>query len=94
MVNVGVAYTNQAKQFWLKIELPDDSTVIDAIQESGVLDLFPEIDLDNQKIGIYGKIAKTDARLKEGDRVEIYRPITADPKTVKRRDNDDDDDDD
>ena len=86
MVNVGVAYTTQTKQVWLKVELPDGSTVIDAIEESGVLDMFPEIDLQNQKIGIYGKMTKAGEKLKEGDRVEIYRPITADPKTVKRRD--------
>ncbi len=86
MVNVGVAYTNKDKQVWLKIDVPDGSTVIDAIEESGVLDMFPEIDLENQKIGIYGKMTKPDTKLKEGDRVEIYRPITADPKTVKRRD--------
>lgn len=86
MVNVGVAYSTLAKQVWLKIDLPDGSTVIDAIEESGVLDMFPEIDLENQKIGIYGKMTKPDVKLKEGDRVEIYRAITADPKTVKRRD--------
>ena len=88
MVNVGVAYSNQSKQIWLKLDLPDGSTVIDAIEESGVLDMFPEIDLENQKIGIYGKMTKPDVKLKEGDRVEIYRAITADPKTVKRRDQD------
>ncbi len=88
MVNVGVAYSNQSKQVWLKLDLPDGSTVIDAIEESGVLDMFPEIDLENQKIGIYGKMTKPDVKLKEGDRVEIYRAITADPKTVKRRDED------
>lgn len=89
MVNVGVAYSTPAKQVWLKIEVPDGSTVIDAIEESGVLDIFPEIDLNSQKIGIYGKTTKPDVKLKEGDRVEIYRAITADPKTVKRRDQED-----
>jgi len=88
MVNVGVAYTNADKQVWLKVELTEGCTVIDAIEESGILDLFPEIDLEQQKIGIYGKMTKPDTKLKEGDRVEIYRPITADPKTVKRRDQD------
>jgi len=88
MVNIGVAYSNQSRQVWLKLDLPDGSTVIDAIEESGVLDMFPEIDLENQKIGIYGKMTKPDVQLKEGDRIEIYRAITADPKTVKRRDDD------
>lgn len=88
MVNIGVAYSNQSKQVWVKLDLPDGSTVIDAIEESGVLDMFPDINLENQKIGIYGKMTKPDVQLKEGDRVEIYRAITADPKTVKRRDDD------
>ena len=49
---------------------------------------FPEIDLDHQKIGVFGKLTRLDAVLEEGTRVEIYRPITADPETVERRDRD------
>lgn len=93
-MKVSVAYTGQVKQVWLHVQVPDGSTVTDAINESGILSIFPEIDLTQQKIGIFGKLAKADAALKEGDRVEIYRAITADPKTVKRRDKDGDDDDD
>ena len=50
-----------------------------------IADNFPEIDLSQQKVGIFGKLAKLDAEVKDGDRVEIYRQITADPKQVKRR---------
>ena len=66
-----------------------------AILHSGLLRQFPEINLDRQKVGIFGKLVKLNAPVKEGDRIEIYRPITADPKTVRRRrigDEDDDDD--
>ena len=93
-MKVSVAYTSQNKQVWLHLQVPDGSTVTDAINQSGILSIFPEIDLTQQKLGIFGKLAKADAQLNEGDRIEIYRAIIADPKTVKRRDKDDDGDDD
>ncbi|PVV23475.1 MAG: RnfH family protein [gamma proteobacterium symbiont of Ctena orbiculata] len=90
-MNVGVAYADKFKQVWLKLEVPDDSTVRQAIQHSGLLNQFPEIDLEKQKVGIFGKITKLEARLEEGSRIEIYRVITADPELVERRDRDNDD---
>jgi hypothetical protein len=90
-MNVGVAYADKFKQVWLKLEVPDDSTVRQAIEHSGLLKQFPEIDLDNQKVGIFGKVTKLDAKVEEGSRIEIYRPITADPELVERRDRDEDD---
>ncbi|HXK54563.1 MAG TPA: RnfH family protein [Hyphomicrobiales bacterium] len=82
---VGVAYATLAKQLWLRLVLPEGSTVRDAITKSGILDEFTDIDLDAQKVGIFGMIASLDDTLKNGDRVEIYRPITADPSAVRRR---------
>jgi putative ubiquitin-RnfH superfamily antitoxin RatB of RatAB toxin-antitoxin module len=93
-MNVGVCYADCDRQLWLRMEVPDDSSVEDAIRHSGILQRFPEIDLTRQKVGVFGKLVKLDAPLKEGDRIEIYRPITADPKTVRRRRIGDDDDDD
>jgi putative ubiquitin-RnfH superfamily antitoxin RatB of RatAB toxin-antitoxin module len=85
-VNVGVAYADKFKQVWLKLDVPEGSTARDAIERSGLLIQFPEIDLDRHKIGVFGKLIKPDTVLEEGTRVEIYRPITADPETVERRD--------
>jgi hypothetical protein len=85
-MNVGVAYANKFKQLWLKLEVPDGSTVREAIDRSGLLGQFPEIDLDAQEVGVFGKIVKLTTPLNDGDRVEIYRHITADPETVERRD--------
>ena len=85
-MQIGVAYSEQNQQIWLNIEVPEDSTVEEAIGKSGILKMFPHIDLANQKIGVFGKLVKPDARLRAGDRVEIYRPITCDPTTVPRRD--------
>lgn len=85
-MNVGVAYADKFKKVWLKLEVPDGTTVQQAIEHSGLLNQFPEIDLDTQKVGIFGKLSKLNAKVVEGDRVEIYRDITADPETVERRD--------
>lgn len=85
-MKIRVAYIDEHQQFWQQLDVPDDCTVQQAIDLSGVLEEIPEIDLSKQKAGIFGKFAKLEAKVKAGDRVEIYRPITADPLTVKRRD--------
>jgi putative ubiquitin-RnfH superfamily antitoxin RatB of RatAB toxin-antitoxin module len=85
-MNVGVAYAGRFKQIWVKLEIPDGSTVRDAIEHSGILNQFPDIDLARQKVGIFGKLKTLNAKVEEGARVEIYREITADPELVERRD--------
>ena len=85
-MQIGVAYSEPLKQIWLNIEVPDDATVVAAIDKSGILKMFPQIDLATQKIGIFGRLVKPDAALRPGDRIEIYRPIICDPLTVPRRD--------
>ena len=93
-MQVGIAYSDPAQQVWLRIEMPEESTVRDAIVSSGILKKFPDIDLETRAVGIFGKVAQLDTALKPGDRVEIYRGITADPATVPRRQMADEDDDD
>ena len=84
-MNVGVCYAQADRQLWLRLDVPEGSTLNEAIELSGLLKQYPEIDLAEQKVGIFGKISKLDAPLKEGDRVEVYRKITADPQQVERR---------
>ncbi len=84
-MNVGVCYAQSDRQLWMRLEVPDDSTIEQAINISGLLKLYPEINLSIQKVGIFGKIATLDTVVKEGDRVEVYRQITVDPQTVQRR---------
>ena len=84
-MQVGVAYSEHSQQIWMTIEVPDEASVMDAIERSGILKMFPHIDLDAQKVGIFGKVVKPQTPLRPGDRVEIYRPITCDPLTVPRR---------
>lgn len=85
-MQIGVAYSEPGNQIWLNIEVPEDSTVAQAIERSGLLRQFPHIDLSAQKIGVFGRMVKPDSLLRPGDRVEIYRAIIADPETVPRRD--------
>ena len=68
-----------------RIELPAGATLIDALRASGVLERHPHIDLARQAIGVWGRLCALDAPLKEGDRVEIYRPLQVDPKEARRR---------
>jgi hypothetical protein len=89
-MRVSVAYADPRDQVWLKMELPEGATVRDAIERSGVLSKFPHIDLETQKVGIFGKVTSLTTTLNDGDRVELYRAIIADPKTVPRRDQGDD----
>ena len=84
-MKIGIAYALPQRQIWIDIELPEGATVNDAIERSGVLKQFPEINLETQKVGIFGKATKLDVMLNDRDRVEIYRPITCDPKTVPRK---------
>ncbi|MDP1771926.1 MAG: RnfH family protein [Methylobacter sp.] len=84
-MNVGVCYAQVDRQLWMRLEVPDNSTIEETINLSGVLKLYPEINLTSQKVGIFGKIAALDTPVNDGDRVEIYRQITADPQTVQRR---------
>lgn len=92
-MQIGVAYSDPAGQAWLRIEVAEEATVQQAIEQSGILRKFPHIDLAGCKVGIFGKAAELDDALKPGDRVEIYRAITADPASVPRRKmaNEDDD---
>ena len=84
-MKIGIAYALPHRQVWFDVNVPDGATVKDAIERSGIIKQFPEIDLEKNKVGIFAKLTKLDTVLADGDRVEIYRPITCDPKTVPRK---------
>lgn len=85
LIAVVLAYAGRDHQVLRRLELAPGSTLMEAISISGVLRDFPEIDLARNRVGIFGRLARLDAPLREGDRVEIYRPLTADPKEARRR---------
>jgi len=82
---VEVAYALPTQQVILPVKVPTGSNAEVAIKASGVLAKFPEIDLAVNKIGVFGKLSQLDAELRHLDRVEIYRPLIADPKEVRRQ---------
>ena len=84
-INIEIVYALPHEQVLLKLQAPQNTTVDGAIRLSGILEKHPEIDLDRNKFGIYGRSAKAGAVLRDRDRIEIYRPLLADPKEVRRK---------
>jgi putative ubiquitin-RnfH superfamily antitoxin RatB of RatAB toxin-antitoxin module len=84
MIAIEVAYAHPNKQIILKVRVPEDASVKVAIQASGILEQFPEIDLDKNGIGIFGRLTTLDISLCPQDRIEIYRTLVADPKQARR----------
>ena len=84
-INVQVVYALPERQELVSIELPAGATLRTAVEVSGLLQKYPEIDLESGRFGIYSRISKPDSVLRDRDRVEIYRPLIADPKEVRRQ---------
>ena len=85
LIDVEVAYARPDAQVILELRVPAGTTLEQAVRESGILDRFPEIDLTRNQMGIFGKLNKLNTVLRNGDRVEIYRPLIADPKEVRKQ---------
>ena len=83
MINIVVAYATPERQVEIALRVVENCTVAVAIKRSGMLTQFPEIQLAQAKVGIYSKRVALDALLEEGDRIEIYRPLTIDPKQAR-----------
>ena len=84
-INIEVAYALPEKQVIIPVNVDVGTTVGEAIAQSGIMQEFPQIDVDNSTVGIFGKATKMTTVLKAGDRVEIYRALIADPKEVRRK---------
>ena len=83
-MRVEVAYARPDLQVVLEMELAEGATAMEAILASGILERFPEIDFARNGLGVYGRLAPPERILRPGDRVEIYRPLLADPKAGRR----------
>jgi putative ubiquitin-RnfH superfamily antitoxin RatB of RatAB toxin-antitoxin module len=85
-INVEVSYALPYRQELVRLTLPAGATVREAVDASGLLQKYPDIDLDGRnKLGVYAKLVKGDTVLRDRDRVEIYRPLIADPKAVRKK---------
>ncbi|MEW6169400.1 MAG: RnfH family protein [Pseudomonadota bacterium] len=85
LIPIEVAYAAPAEQVILKLDVAAGTTLRDAIERSGILQRFPEIDLAHNKVGRWSHVAALDEIVRAGDRVEIYRPLIADPKEMRRQ---------
>ena len=83
-IKVEVVYASPNEQRLFMVEVEEGSTIHEAIQQSGMLNLFPEIDLTTQKVGVFSKPRELEDKVKAGDRIEIYRPLIIDPKEARR----------
>ncbi|MBU1235358.1 MAG: RnfH family protein [Gammaproteobacteria bacterium] len=84
-IQVEVTYAKPDRQEIVPLKLPEGSTIQQAIESSGLPQRHPEIDLAKVKVGIYGKLSRMDTVVRDRDRVEIYRPLIADPKEVRKQ---------
>lgn len=84
-IAVEIAYARPDTQVIIGLRVPRGTTLEQAVRQSGVLERFPEIDLARNQVGVFGKLNKLAAELRDGDRVEVYRPLIADPKEVRKQ---------
>ena len=84
-ITVEVAYAMPEKQYLQRVKLEEGATVEEAIRASGLLELRSDIDLSQNKVGIYSRPVKLTDIVNDGDRIEIYRPLIADPKELRRQ---------
>ncbi len=83
-IKIEVAFATPAKQLIIPIEIKENCTIAEAIHQSTIQEQFPEIDLTKQKVGIFSKQKNLADIVQDGDRIEIYRPLTIDPKEARR----------
>ena len=84
-IRVEVCYALPDKQTLLSLDVEATDDIESIIQQSGIIELYPEIDLSQNKVGVFSKLAKLTDTLHDGDRIEIYRPLIADPKEVRKQ---------
>lgn len=84
-IRVQVIYALPERQDIVTIELPEGATALQAVEASGLLQKYPDIDTARNKFGVFAKLVKGDQVLRDRDRVEIYRALIADPKEVRRQ---------
>lgn len=83
-ISVEVAFAENQQQKTIQLSVPSSSCIAEVIRRSGILSDFPQIDLTKNKVGIFGKLRALDSQVAKGDRIEIYRPLTTDPKKIRK----------
>lgn len=83
-ISIEVACATPDKQRLIKLEVPQGTSAREAIELSGIEKEFPQLDIPNSAIGVFGEVVKEDHPLKQDDRVEVYRPLINDPREARR----------
>ncbi len=84
-MKIEVAHARTDVQFLVALKVPEGATVRQAIELSGLLEMYPDVDLTRQAVGIFGRPCALEDPLQEGDRVEVYRPLQVDPRLRRRQ---------
>ncbi|MDF3836496.1 RnfH family protein [Cupriavidus basilensis] len=84
-LRISVCYARPGAAFLKELEVPPGTTIVAAIGASGLLQACPEVDPATMRVGIFGKLKTPDTVVRAGDRIEIYRPLVADPKSARRK---------
>lgn len=84
-IHVSVVYAEQDRALNVELSLPEGSRVADAIERSGIRAMLPGVNIRDDRLGIFARKATPDTVLRDGDRVEIYRPLRVDPKEARRK---------
>lgn len=85
LIHIEVAYATPERQYIAKITVPEGTTLIEAIKQSEITRIYPELDIEQADCGIWGKVKPKTTILCDGQRIEIYRPLIADPKESRRK---------
>jgi putative ubiquitin-RnfH superfamily antitoxin RatB of RatAB toxin-antitoxin module len=85
LIPVEVAYATPERQLIMALEVPAGTTALEAIDLSGIRDEFPEMVVDERALGVFSRKIKAEYIVQPGDRIEIYRPLIADPKEIRRQ---------
>lgn len=85
LITIEVAYATPARQRIITVQTAPETPLIDAVHQSQITELFPEVDLSTASFGIWGKVKPRQTPMQDGQRIEIYRPLVADPKETRRK---------
>ncbi len=85
VIHVEVAAALPQRQVLISLEVPAGTTLAEAVERSGIAEQLRDLEIDPRRMGIFGRTRPPDTRLQDGDRAEVYRPLTADPKEVRRQ---------
>lgn len=84
-VDVEIAFATPDEQVVIDVTLPEGASVAEALRASAIAERFPDFDFGTASVGVWGRVVARDARVRDGDRIEVYRPLQRDPREARRQ---------